>query len=295
MNRSILFGVSRSLVSLRNSVAFGAQTVKTRGTYIGHSFAYSTKNAPKVVQIPLRVPVDFDDMYFAELVNEFEAKYGFDLKECVFDVVTAIDAAIKKELKLDDGDRFIYLDPDNSDQLLINLPRAKSKIPSIKYDAVMMFNAACFFLAKDPPDNTMLASELLWACCSFVVKKFYAEMGILPRSHHGSLGLCLFAAGFHKDSSALAYTFLKAEGFHRLFYCGGGLLEDLEDALHRVNYFIECFPQIDLHAVRDAIQPFIDGKLKTKDDKCLRGVSFRKFYNYEEELFDTTYKFKYFV
>nr|CAD2148850.1 unnamed protein product [Meloidogyne enterolobii] len=140
MNRSILFGVSRSLVSLRNSVAFGAQTVKTRGTYFGHSSAYSTKNAPKVVQIPLRVPVDFDDMYFAELVNEFEAKYGFDLKECVFDVVTAIDAAIKKELKLDDGDRFIYLDPDNSDQLLINLPRAKSKIPSIKYDAVMMFS-----------------------------------------------------------------------------------------------------------------------------------------------------------
>jgi len=58
---------------------------------------------------------------------------------------------------------------------------------------------------------------------------------------------------------------------------------------------MECFPQIDLSTVHDAIQPFIDGKLKTKDDECLRGISFKKFYNYEKELFDTTYKFKYFV
>jgi len=49
-----------------------------------------------VVQIPLRVPVDFDDMYFAELVNEFEAKYGFDLKEVFFsfhDVINALLSA----------------------------------------------------------------------------------------------------------------------------------------------------------------------------------------------------------
>lgn len=55
-------------------------------------------------------------------------------------MVTAIDAAIKKELKLDDGDRFIYLDPDNSDQLLINLPRAKSKVFNLKNE----FNLSLF-------------------------------------------------------------------------------------------------------------------------------------------------------
>jgi len=55
-------------------------------------------------------------------------------------VVTTIDAAIKKEMNLEDGDRCIYRDPDNSDQLLINLSRAKSKVFILKNE----FNPSLF-------------------------------------------------------------------------------------------------------------------------------------------------------